>query len=299
MLPRKYYLSKPSSNTNPHYSNNVLAQTKYGDPSSVLVIGAHSDSVEAGPGVNDDGSGLSSILEIAKLLASYRVRNSVRFGWWSGEESGKLGSTYYVTHLPKAEQKKIKLYLNFDMMASPNYEYGIFDGHGGDFNYTTPMGSGDIEELFIDYFASRDLNYTTIALNGRSDYAPFQDAGIPVGGLATGAEVNKTKAGVEEFGGWEGKPFDQNYHGPGDTVANLNMTAFLVNTQAIGHAVATYARSFSGVGFNETVEDEEAEKRRKDVVRRATTSMNLKKGKNLGMRKKTWQSRRDDRKFYV
>jgi carboxypeptidase Q len=234
------------------------------------------------------------------LLASYRVRNSVRFGWWSGEESGKLGSTYYVEHLSKAEKKKIKLYLNFDMMASPNYEFGIFDGDGGDFNVTGPMGSDSIEKLFEDYFESRDLNYTSIALNGRSDYDPFQKSGIPVGGLATGAEVNKTKLGVEEFGGWEGKPFDQNYHGAGDTVANLNMTAFLINTQAIGHAVATYARSFNGVNFNETVEDDGVEKKKKSVVRRATTSlMEKKKGKKTGTRKKTWQSRRDNRKVYV
>jgi carboxypeptidase Q len=280
--------------------NNVLAQSKYGDANSVLVVGAHSDSVEAGPGINDDGSGLSSILEVAKLLASYRVRNSVRFGWWSGEESGKLGSTYYVDHLSKAEKKKIKLYLNFDMMASPNYEFGIFDGDGGDFNTTAPEGSGDIEKLFEDYFESRDLNYTSIALNGRSDYAPFQNAGIPVGGLATGAEVNKTKAGVEEFGGWEGKPFDHNYHGAGDTVANLNTTAFLANTQAIGHAVATYARSFYSVNFNETVEDAGAEKKKRDVVRRATTSLKKQtKRRMAGMRKKTWPSRRGVRKVFV
>lgn len=261
------------------------------------MVGAHSDSVEAGPGINDDGSGLSSILEVAKLLASYRVHNSVRFGWWSGEESGLLGSTYYVEHLSKAEKKKIKLYMNFDMMASPNYEFGIFDGDGGDFNVTGPMGSDAIEKLFEDYFESRDLNYTATALTGRSDYGPFQKAGIPVGGLATGAEVNKTKLGVEEFGGWEGKPFDQNYHGVGDNVANLNTTAFLINTQAIAHGVATYARSFAGVHFNETIEDEGVEKKKRDVVRRATANLKKKKGRKAGSKKK-WQSRRNQ-KVYV
>lgn len=263
----------------------------------MLVLGAHSDSVEAGPGINDDGSGLSGILEVAKLLANYRVRNSVRFGWWSGEESGKLGSTYYVEHLTKAEKQKIKLYLNFDMIASPNYEFGIFDGDGGDFNITGPSGSDSIQHLFEEYFDSRDLNHTTIALTGRSDYGPFQTAGIPIGGLATGAEVNKTKQGVEEYGGWEGKPFDQNYHEAGDNVTNLNTTAFLVNTQAIAHGVATYARSFRSVDFNET-EDEGAERRKRSVVRRAKKDLKGKKWRRA-RRRQMWQSRRYDRRVYI
>lgn len=291
-------------------SNNVLAHSKYGDQTSILQIGAHSDSVAEGPGINDDGSGVSSLIEIAKLLSRYRVRNSVRFSWWSGEESGLLGSKHYVEHLTAAEKKKIKLYLNFDMMASPNYAFEIFDGDGDTFNVTGPAGSDSIEELFEDYFESRDLNYTATALNGRSDYASFQNAGIAVGGLATGAEGNKTKAGVEEFGGWEGKPFDQNYHAAGDNVANLNTTAFLINTQAIAHAVATYSRSFSSIDFNETVTDDEPEKRRRNlvrelekkkkrnVVRRVKTSVEKVQGRKLGLRKKSLSSKLSTRKVY-
>lgn len=132
------------------YRYNVLATTKSGNQNEVLVLGAHTDSVAAGPGINDDGSGTIGILEVAKQLAKYKVHNAVRFGFWSGEEEGLLGSAYYINHLSTAEKKKIKLYLNFDMIASPNYAYGIFDGDGGDFNVTGPVGSGDIKEMYED-----------------------------------------------------------------------------------------------------------------------------------------------------
>jgi Zn-dependent M28 family amino/carboxypeptidase len=249
---------------------NVLAQTKHGDPNSVLVLGAHTDSVEAGPGINDNGSGTIGILEVAKQLAKYRVRNAVRFGFWSGEEEGLLGSTYYVEHLSATERKKVKLYLNFDMIASPNYIYGIFDGDGGDFNMTGPTGSGDIEKLYEDYFESIDQNYTSIAFNGRSDYDPFIQVGIPAGGIETGAEGNKTVEEQAQFGGQAGIAYDVNYHGSGDNVTNLQPEAWLINTKAIAHGVATYARSFSSVTINDTdTEEDEEELKRRIVLKRA------------------------------
>ncbi|KAF2432218.1 Zn-dependent exopeptidase [Tothia fuscella] len=267
---------------------NVLAQSKGGDPNSVLVLGAHTDSVEAGPGINDDGSGTVGILEVAKQLAKYRVRNGVRFGFWSGEEEGLLGSTYYVDHLPASEKKKIKLYLNFDMIASPNHIYGIFDGDGGDFNITGPTGSADIESLYESYFEGIDQNYTSIAFNGRSDYDPFIKVGIPAGGIETGAEGNKTADEQEQFGGKAGVAYDINYHGPGDNVTNLNLEAFLVNTKAIAHGVATYARSFSSVTFNDT-EDATEDLKKRTVIRK---SLGLNKKARLPKEKLVVKSRR-------
>lgn len=184
------------------------------------------------------------------------------------------------------------MYLNFDMIASPNYQYEIFDGNGDAFNLTGPAGSDSIEQLFVDYFENRGLNYTAAVLDGRSDYRAFQDAGIAVGGLFAGADANKTKEGVEKFGGEAGKLLDPNYHTASDNVANLNATAFLVNTQAIGHAVATYARSFRGVDFNETAgEDDEVERRKRGIVRR--TRMGSNKGNSkLGLMRKSLPTKR-------
>ena len=99
---------------------NVIATSTRGDPDNIIFLGAHSDSVEAGPGINDNGSGSAAILELAIRLSRYLITNTVRFGWWTGEEEGLLGSEHYVETLPAEEAMKIRLYLNFDMIASGN-----------------------------------------------------------------------------------------------------------------------------------------------------------------------------------
>ncbi|KAF4555908.1 Peptidase family M28-like protein 3 [Elsinoe fawcettii] len=228
-------------------TQNVIAQTKGGDQDNVLVIGGHSDSVAAGPGINDDGSGTVGILETAIQLAKYRVNNAVRIIWWSAEEFGLLGSEYYVRNLPQEEREKVRLYLNFDMIASPNYFYGIYDGDGSSFNLSGPAGSAEAEKTFEAYFRSKNIPFQGTEFSGRSDYGPFLDAGIPAGGLFTGAEQIKTAEEAVLYGGEAGVAYDVNYHLVGDTVDNLNLEAFLVNTRAIADAVAKYAVSFDSL----------------------------------------------------
>ncbi|KAJ0124346.1 leupeptin-inactivating enzyme 1 [Diaporthe amygdali] len=226
---------------------NVIAQTKSGDPNNVIFVGAHADSVEAGPGINDDGSGTVGILEVALQLAKYEVTNAVRFAWWSAEEFGLLGSEYYVNQSTPEDLDKIRLYLNFDMIASPNYKLSIYDGDGSAFNLSGPSGSAEAEALFENYFESKGLPSQPTEFNGRSDYGPFLAVGVAAGGLFTGAEQIKTEAEAELYGGTAGVAFDENYHKVGDTVDNLNLEAFLINSRAIAHSVATYATSFDSL----------------------------------------------------
>ncbi|KAI7473459.1 hypothetical protein KC357_g5510 [Hortaea werneckii] len=226
---------------------NIIAQTVGGDQSNVLAVGGHSDSVFAGPGINDDGSGIIGILETALQLSSYSINNAVRFCFWSAEEFGLLGSEHYVTNLNASEVEKIRLYLNFDMIASPNYMFGIYDGDGSAFNLSGPPGSAQAEAFFEDWFASNGLNSVPTEFSGRSDYGPFLDAGIPAGGLFTGAEVEKTEEEAALFGGTAGVSFDPNYHQVGDNYTNLNFEAFVANTKAIAAAVAEYGTSFDSI----------------------------------------------------
>ncbi|KAF7591623.1 Leucyl aminopeptidase yscIV [Aspergillus hancockii] len=226
---------------------NVVAQTKGGDPNNVVALGGHTDSVEAGPGINDDGSGVISNLVVAKALTKYSVKNAVRFLFWTAEEFGLLGSDYYVSNLNATELNKIKLYLNFDMIASPNYGLMIYDGDGSAFNQTGPTGSAEIEKLFENYFDSIDLPYIPTKFDGRSDYEAFILNGIPAGGLFTGAEGIKSEANAELFGGEAGVAWDANYHAAGDNVTNLNPEAFLINSKATAFAVATYANSLESI----------------------------------------------------
>ena len=106
-------------------TTNIIAQTKGGDQNNCVMLGAHSDSVAAGPGINDDGSGTLTLLEVATQLANYNVNNCVTFAWWSAEEEGLVGSRYFVDQLSETENMKIRLFMDYDMLASPNYAYQV------------------------------------------------------------------------------------------------------------------------------------------------------------------------------
>ncbi|KAF2824311.1 Zn-dependent exopeptidase [Ophiobolus disseminans] len=227
-------------------TNNVLATSKCGDKSNQLWLGAHTDSVGAGPGINDDGSGTVGILNVAKSLAKYNVKNAVSFGFWSGEESGLLGSTYFVESLSPEAALKIRAYLNFDMIASPNYVHQIYDGDGSAYGLSGPAGSADIEAFFEGYFKDLNIPSNATEFNGRSDYGPFLDANIPAGGTTTGADEIKTVAEQAIWGGVAGEILDQNYHQAADNVTNLNQDAWLLHSRGIAAAVAHYATSWEG-----------------------------------------------------
>ncbi|KAI1462637.1 Zn-dependent exopeptidase [Annulohypoxylon moriforme] len=227
-------------------SHNVIASTKSGDASNILFLGAHSDSVDAGPGINDNGSGSCGLLTIAKALAQFDTGNQVRFAWWTAEEEGLLGSEYYVDVAAPADLDKVRLYLNFDMIASPNYVLGIYDGDGSAFNVSGPAGSAEAERLFEDWYTEQEVPFVASAFDGRSDYGPFLEAGVPSGGLDTGADGTKTEEEVALFGGTAGIWYDPNYHSAADNVTNLNLVAFETTSKAIAHAVATYGASWEG-----------------------------------------------------
>ncbi|KAI8146945.1 hypothetical protein BJV82DRAFT_597130 [Fennellomyces sp. T-0311] len=228
-------------------SANVCAETKSGDKTNVVMLGAHSDSVTAGPGINDNGSGSAALLEISYLFRNVKPNNAVRFCWWTAEEYGLLGAEYYVSQLSEEDIANIALYLNFDMIASPNYYNGIYDGDGSDSPIAGPEGSAAIEVLLQKYFESQGAKHEPSEFNGRSDYGPFIDVGIPSGGTFTGAEEVKTEEQVAWYGGEAGVAFDKCYHQACDTTENLNNEAFLLHAKAIAHSLATYATSTEDV----------------------------------------------------
>ncbi|CAL9731721.1 hypothetical protein MOUN0_M03906 [Monosporozyma unispora] len=214
-------------------TKNIIADTKHGDPENIVALGAHSDSVEEGPGINDDGSGTISLLHVAKQLTHYKIKNKVRFAWWAAEEEGLLGSNFYAYNLTQEDNANIRVFMDYDMMASPNYEYEIYDAN----NVDNPKGSEELKNLYINYYKSKGLNYTLVPFDGRSDYVGFIENGIPAGGIAAGAEKKNV---------FNGGVLDVCYHLLCDDVHNLSWEAFMVNTKLIAHSVATYAKSFEG-----------------------------------------------------
>lgn len=227
---------------------NVLAESKTGDPDNVIMAGAHLDSVKQGPGINDNGSGSAAVLEVALQMAKVKPINMVRFAWWGAEEDGLLGSEAYVAGLSEAERDRIELYLNFDMIGSPNYSIGIYDGDDSDATGEGPGpdGSDEIEAVFEDYFTMIGTPFKGTDFTGRSDYGPFIAEGveIPAGGLFTGAEGIKTAADVALWGGTAGQQYDPCYHLACDTFANNSNTALDINSDAVAYAVISFAMAY-------------------------------------------------------
>lgn len=227
-------------------TRNVIAETPTGDPDNVVVVGAHLDSVGVGPGINDNGSGSASILEIAEQMEKVKPRNKVRFMWFAAEESGLLGSEAYVDSLSEEELDRIAAMLNFDMVGSPNFVRFVYDGDLSDSEPPpsgAPEGSAAIEDIFVDWFDSQGLASEPTEFSGRSDYGPFIEAGIPAGGLFTGAEGIKTDAQAEIYGGTAGEQYDPCYHLGCDNIDNLSLEALDQMSDAAAHATITLAQS--------------------------------------------------------
>ncbi|MBZ9597455.1 MULTISPECIES: M28 family metallopeptidase [Streptomyces] len=213
---------------------NLIADWPGGDPNSVLMAGAHLDSVSSGAGINDNGSGSAAVLETALAVsrAGLQPTKHLRFGWWGAEELGLIGSKYYVNNLPTAERAKFAGYLNFDMIGSPNPGYFVYDD------------DPTIEQTFKNYFSGIGVP-TEIETegDGRSDHASFKNVGIPVGGLFTGASNTKTSAQAQKWGGTAGQSFDRCYHSSCDNTANISDTALDRNTDAAAYAIWTLGAS--------------------------------------------------------
>ncbi|MGW3158505.1 M28 family metallopeptidase [Streptomyces sp. NPDC001089] len=207
---------------------NLVADWPGGDTNHVVMAGSHLDSVTAGPGINDNGSGSAAILETALAVsrAGYQPTRHLRFAWWGAEELGMVGSKYYVNSLSSANRAKISDYLNFDMIGSPNPGYFVYDD------------DPTIEKTFKDYFTGLGIaTEPETEGDGRSDHSPFKNAGIPVGGLFSGADYIKTAAQAAKWGGTSGQAFDRCYHASCDTSSNINDTALNRNADALAYAV--------------------------------------------------------------
>jgi Zn-dependent M28 family amino/carboxypeptidase len=275
-------------------TQNLIAETPTGRDDRVIMAGAHLDSVPEGPGIEDNGTGSAALLEIALQIAELGIepRNTIRFAWWGAEEAGLVGSQHYVDSLTKTEAKDIELYLNFDMIGSPNYARFVYDGDGSAFGIKGPSGSDNIEQVFEDYFDSQGLASEPTAFDGRSDYDAFISAGIPAGGLFTGAEDTKTEEQVALYGGlatYNGQPvsYDPCYHQACDSmdpvgdgadaglyqalndayggaleyngvITNVNTLALEEMADAAAHAILTYAMSTSSVNGTAQASDRAA-----------------------------------------
>ncbi|MDQ0792939.1 M28 family peptidase [Streptomyces sp. B1I3] len=232
-------------------TNNVVAETARGNAAETVMLGASLDSVHAGPGINDNGSGSAALLDVALKLAKQEknLRNKVRFAWWSAAESGLVGSHHYVANLLPLDKQEIKLYLNFELIASTNGAMFVYDGDNSDGANTqsAPAGSDRLEQNIAAFLGKQGRPHAGTPFVARFDYGPFLDAGIPAGGTFAGAEALKTPAEAAVFGGTAGATFDPNYHGARDDINNISPTMLEENIDVIANSVGTYAHDISSV----------------------------------------------------
>jgi len=204
-------------------AESVIAETPSGDPARIVMLGAHLDSVMDGPGINDNGSGVAMLLEVARWLASREAGATVRFAFWAGEEEGLYGSRDYVQALPAEEREAMLAHLNLDMVGSPNFvRYVLADAP---LDPSAAGGNEMIRDLFTGYFSDRGLDVEPIETHGGADHGPFAAEGIPVGGLFSGSADPKSSDQAEAYGGEAGQPMDACYHQACDTIRNVSDVA--------------------------------------------------------------------------
>jgi Zn-dependent M28 family amino/carboxypeptidase len=233
---------------------NVIAEKTGDNDANVVMAGAHLDSVTEGPGIQDNGSGSAALLETALMMAKVKPENTIRFAWWGAEELGLIGSTAYVAdRLAAGDLDEIALYMNYDMVGSPNYFIGVYDADESTF--AAPAAIPDavledsipIEDVYESYYTMVGQPYDDTEFNARSDYQAFVLNGVPAGGLFTGAEEIKTEEQEAIWGGTAGEQFDQCYHLACDTFDNVALEALEVNSDLIAFAMLTFAFSTESV----------------------------------------------------
>jgi len=207
-------------------SDNVIGESPWGDPANVVMLGGHLDSVIDGPGINDNGSGTMTVLEIARAIAELQRSRpagtgpawKVRVAFWTGEETGLFGSAAWANRLTAGDVVATKAYLNFDMLGSPNGVRVIY----AEQDVPHPDQEAAIAALFSDAFAVEDLDWQPERVGAASDHYPLQQAGIPIGGLYSGASELKSDEDAALFGGTAGVPADACYHLGCDGAANVD-----------------------------------------------------------------------------
>lgn len=219
-------------------TENVFAEVE-GEVADVFMVGAHLDSVDEGPGVNDNASGVAAVLELARQLSRCETRRSVRFAWWGGEELGLRGSKAYVRAI--ADAIDVAAYVNLDMIGATNHVFAIGDGDGSRSKAPGPGASGELEAFFHADFTAQRLALIDVPFYFRSDYAPFHRAGIAVADLTAGYDAPKSSYQARLFGGTAGKPPDPCYHKPCDDLSNVDADTVTIIARAVARAVAHFA----------------------------------------------------------
>ena len=241
-------VSTPTYDVEGESYRNVVAQTRTGDPGHVVMAGAHLDSVPEGPGINDNGSDVATLLHFAETLGgSPNLPGTVRLAFWGSEEDDLDGSRGYVDGLDDADRAAVALYVNLDMVASPNAGYFVQGGTGRR-DEAGPAGSAQVARVLTEELARVGVTAEGDVFDGLSDYDPFIQAGIPTGGVFSGDDTEKTDAQATAWGGEAGEVFDPCYHEACDRLDDVDRVALGRFTDAVDASLRRFAASTGELG---------------------------------------------------
>jgi Zn-dependent M28 family amino/carboxypeptidase len=221
--------------THPVTIDNVIAEIR-GASDEVVMLGGHLDSVLDGPGINDNGSGVATLLSLARSVSEQPQPppRTIRFAFWGAEEFGEFGSAAYVAGLDAAQRSRIHAYLNLDMVASPN---------AGRFVYDEPdasPGSDELRDALMTALSEAGTAGAPISVGGASDHFSFQQAGIPIGGVFSGLNPLLPEQAAL-FNALPTEPADPCYHLACDTRENVNLGSAVTLGNAVANVVQDIA----------------------------------------------------------
>ncbi|WP_066398075.1 M28 family peptidase [Neobacillus mesonae] len=206
-------------------SYNVIAKMKPNknkDTGQVVMVSAHHDSIPGGPGANDDASGVSAVLELARVMAQMPIDTELRFVTFGAEEKGLLGSYHYARSLSETEADRIVGQFQIEMIGSKD--------SGGDHNanglimYTVDGNKNIVTDLGAAAGARTAVKeILTYGKVGRSDHQPFHEIGVPAAVFCHA-------------------PLEQWYHTPQDTIDKIDKNKLQEAAEVIGAAVYQIAR---------------------------------------------------------
>lgn len=252
LKPEKIPFEAQNAKKNTIKGQNIIVEIP-GKSSEIVMFGAHYDSVEMGPGINDNATGVAILLEMALAVKKTNIQpdKTIRIAFWDAEEFGVLGSAAYIKNLSEPEKRKISSYINVDMVGTKEPETLVLDG---DESSIPPMkenfkkagvsekeiemmlggipkphqGSAELEKIVEQYLKSKKVTYKDDLMTSLStDTAPFYQLSP-----TTGIVMIHT---IEEADGV--LLFAPCYHQECDNINNVDKKSFNIALGLVTHMV--------------------------------------------------------------
>jgi hypothetical protein len=203
-------------------SQNVVAYRRAdlkrpGEPTPLVIVGAHYDAVPAGQGADDNASGVGVVLEVAQRLSHYKIDYDIAFVAFGAEEGGLNGSNYFVSQMSEAVVARAIVMINFDSLIFGDKLYIHAGANGKTWARDAMLPVILLRKLPIEMQPGLNPDYPAgLTPNGFSDYTAFNIAGIPV------VAFESTNWEIGDLDGYEQTAeYGSYWHTPNDTLEQI------------------------------------------------------------------------------